>query len=139
MWRAGESVLTCLAAGSLWTIGFVVAPTLFAVLPERTLAGSIAGELFSAGAIVCSVCCVMLLILRAARGARWIDGPGTLVISMLALVAMGEWVVNPFVRAARAASAESFALWHGLSSVLWLGASIAGLALVVVQGRRIRG
>ena len=139
MLRAGESVLTCLAAGSLWTIGFIVAPTLFAVLPERTLAGAIAGKLFTAGAIVCSVCCVLLLILRASRGARWTDGAGTLVISMLGFVAMAEWLVNPFVRAARAASSESFAMWHGLSSVLWLGASIAGLALVVVQGRRIRG
>ena len=139
MLRAGESVLTCLAAGSLWTIGFVVAPTLFAVLPERSLAGAIAGKLFSAGAIVCSVCCVLLLILRATRGARLTDGAGALVISMLALVVMGEWVVNPFVRAARAAGSESFAMWHGLSSVLWLAASIAALALVVVQGRRMRG
>ncbi|MCE2832533.1 MAG: DUF4149 domain-containing protein, partial [Oxalobacteraceae bacterium] len=32
--------------GSLWTVGYLAAPTLFATLPDRALAGSIAGSLF---------------------------------------------------------------------------------------------
>ena len=32
--------------GSMWTVGYLVAPALFATLPERALAGSIAANLF---------------------------------------------------------------------------------------------
>jgi hypothetical protein len=32
--------------GMLWTVGFVVAPTLFSTLSDRALAGTIAGGLF---------------------------------------------------------------------------------------------
>ncbi|MES2016126.1 MAG: DUF4149 domain-containing protein, partial [Pseudomonadota bacterium] len=43
-------LLITLWAGSLWTIGYVVAPTLFATLHDRVLAGVIAGSMFTSQA-----------------------------------------------------------------------------------------
>ena len=43
-------LLATVWCGSLWTIGYIVAPTLFAMLEDRQLAGSIAGRLFHAEA-----------------------------------------------------------------------------------------
>ena len=34
-----EQLLTVVWLGSLWTVGYLVAPVLFATLPERALAG----------------------------------------------------------------------------------------------------
>jgi len=45
--RAGELLLQTLWVGALWTVGYIVAPALFANLPDRTQAGQMAGELFT--------------------------------------------------------------------------------------------
>ena len=42
-----ERILLTLWVGSLWVVGFVVAPLLFAELHDRALAGSTAGTLFT--------------------------------------------------------------------------------------------
>ena len=49
--------------GSLWTVGYLAAPTLFATLPDRALAGSIAGSLFRVQAWVSVGCGLLLLLL----------------------------------------------------------------------------
>ena len=54
-------LVATLWAGSLWTIGFVVAPTLFATLSDRVLAGNIAGSLFRVEAWLSIACAVLLL------------------------------------------------------------------------------
>src|SRR5207253_6030228 len=73
-------LLTVVWAGSLWTVGYMVAPTLFSVLPSRETAGLIAGQLFRTEAILGVVVGVLqlalcnLMIRRGAgryRGLRW--------------------------------------------------------------------
>lgn len=127
-----ERVLLTFWVGSLWTIGYVVAPTLFATLDDRSLAGRIAGDLFQAATWISAVCGGLLLLLwlfgrsRVRRGARfWI------VIAMLALIATGEWLVGP-VLAETPRGTRAFGLWHGVSALLYLSASLAGLALVAI-------
>ncbi|HEX7634207.1 MAG TPA: DUF4149 domain-containing protein, partial [Noviherbaspirillum sp.] len=39
-------LIATLWVGSLWTVGYLVAPTLFATLSDRALAGMIAGSIF---------------------------------------------------------------------------------------------
>ncbi|MGH8809748.1 MAG: DUF4149 domain-containing protein, partial [Noviherbaspirillum sp.] len=39
-------LIATLWVGSLWAVGYLVAPTLFATLPDSVLAGTIAGRLF---------------------------------------------------------------------------------------------
>ncbi|HEY9151095.1 MAG TPA: DUF4149 domain-containing protein, partial [Gammaproteobacteria bacterium] len=52
----GERILLTLWVGGLWAIGFIAAPILFAVLEDRTLAGTLAGEMFRALAWLGLVC-----------------------------------------------------------------------------------
>ena len=43
---AGDRILLTLWVGSLWAIGYIAAPTLFATLEDRALAGTLAGAMF---------------------------------------------------------------------------------------------
>ena len=47
MREVAERILLTVWVGGMWTVGYVVAPTLFAMLDDRSLAGSIAGRLFT--------------------------------------------------------------------------------------------
>lgn len=58
-----QAVAITLWAGSLWT-GLLIAPMLFQVVPDRVLAGAVAGRIFSVVAylgLACAACLVVLL------------------------------------------------------------------------------
>jgi uncharacterized membrane protein len=68
--RLGEYlnlIALTLWVGGLWTIGFVVAPTLFRSLDSRAQAGAIAGELFSLMAYIGLACGGYLALYRLFR------------------------------------------------------------------------
>lgn len=131
--------------GSLLTIGYVVAPTLFATLADSVLAGTIAGRLFRIEAWIGVVCSVILLGLarfaphgrndKASTRMTWLVG------GMLACILVGYFALQPFMADLRAAAAASggmtgdikarFGLLHGISSTFYLVESILGLALVL--------
>ena len=106
-------------AGSLWTICGVVAPSLFAVLPERQIAGQVAGYFFSVatwlglalGSIV-----LALLLMRKQRN--------KIMFVLLGLAAsaplLSELIVRPVMHAARAAGDMArFGMLHGVSALLF--------------------
>lgn len=131
--------------GSLLTIGYVVAPTLFATLADSILAGTIADRLFRIEAWIGVVSAVMLLGLarfaphdqndKARRRTAWLTG------GMLVCILAGYFALQPFMAELREAAAASggmtgdvkarFGLLHGVSSVLYLVESVLGLALVL--------
>ena len=61
MHQIGERILLTVWIGGMWTVGYIVAPTLFAVIDDRALAGSIAGRLFTIMSIIGLFCSVALL------------------------------------------------------------------------------
>lgn len=141
-------VLTAtLWVGALWAIGFIVAPVLFATLPDRAMAGQLAGKLFSLVAWIGIGCAVYLIIYRFVRfgagalrqGALWI------VLLMLALVLSGEFGVQPMMAALKAQALpgavmesvwrDRFATWHGVSSGLYVIQSVLGAVLMILLGR----
>ncbi len=138
-------LLTVIWAGSLWTVGYMVAPTLFAVLPSRETAGMIAGNLFRYEAILGVTVGVLQLVLcnvlirRGAaryRALRWI------VLAMLVCVLAGYFGVQPFMEGLKVKAqalnlgvSESpykreFGMLHGVSSVFYLVQSLLALILV---------
>lgn len=147
-------LLAMLWVGSQLTIGYVVAPVLFASL-DRTTAGSIAAQLFRIEGIVGVVIGVMLLALSnvlSRRGAidyrrlRW------LLAGMLVCVLIGYFALQPFMNALRVAAmnagtdignspyASRFGMLHGVSSVFYLIESLLGIALVwLLPVRRVQG
>lgn len=131
--------------GGLWAIGAIAAPTLFATLPEKQLAGMLAGKMFNLMAFVGMACGLYLLIHRlASEGTRafkqwffWI------VLLMLALVLVGHFGIQPIIQGLKVQggaaivmegiTADRFARWHGVASVLYVVQSLLGLVLVVKQ------
>ena len=133
--------------GSLWTIGYVAAPTLFATLADRVLAGTIAGSLFRVEAWISLACGVILLLsmLRppaARRGSR--KRVLQLVAAMLVCTLIGYFGLQPFMAAIRQASAIAggmngdaklqFGILHGAASAIYLVQSLLGERLVCKLG-----
>lgn len=131
--------------GSVWTIGYLVAPTLFATLSDKALAGTIAGTLFRAEAWLSIFCGAALLVLSMLQGkdsdSRKQRKTGfVLVISMLACTLIGYFALHPFMAALRDMAGPTgimtpdnkmqFGILHGVSSALYLVQSLLGVALL---------
>ncbi|MES2538453.1 MAG: DUF4149 domain-containing protein [Pseudomonadota bacterium] len=131
--------------GSLWTIGYLVAPALFLTLPDRALAGTIAGSLFRVEAWVSIVCGTALIVLIAVvkdqHGRTTRKTCLYLALGILAGTLMGYFGLQPFMAALRetsgpggvmdAAAKTRFGILHGLSSGIYLIQSLLGVALVL--------
>lgn len=134
--------------GGLWAIGYLVAPTLFAVLGnDRRLAGELAGRLFELIGWVGLACASYLLLFTLLRSGsvamrRW---NFWLVVLMLLLTVVGLFGIQPLLAQLKADALprevmesvlrSRFATWHGVSSVLYLVQSALGLLLVTVFRR----
>jgi hypothetical protein len=133
--------------GALWTIGLLVAPTLFQFLPDRVLAGSIAGRLFTYTALLGIGCGVYLLLFRLVRfGSHALRHAFLWVaLGMLVLTAIGQFGVQPILEGLRQQAfprqvaetvlRDRFATWHGVVSVLYVVECVLGVALVLLQPR----
>ncbi|HEY9198748.1 MAG TPA: DUF4149 domain-containing protein [Gammaproteobacteria bacterium] len=143
LWSTLERVLLALWVGALWTVGFVVAPVLFAEL-ERSVAGNIAGILFHylnfVGLLIGG-----LLLVRNRLAARPANAPGLLLMLMLVSILINEFGFAPQIAALREAgfaagseAAAQFGRLHGAASVLYLINALFGLTLLVIGTRAER-
>jgi hypothetical protein len=142
-----QSIAVAMWVGGMWAVGFVVAPLLFSRLPERVLAGLVAGKLFSYLAWIGIACALYLLIFRIARhGAACLkQGFFWVTLVMLALVLAGEFGVQTVMESLRAQALpkeimesvlrDRFMTWHGVASVLYVIQSLLGLVLVILHGK----
>lgn len=130
-------VVVALWAGSLVTVGALVAPTLFRVLPERALAGLVAGELFHLVTLLSIPAAALAFLLHTPGGPgplqhrAWALVPAVLLLS-------NEYALRPVMEAARAAGqvTPAFMAWHGLSAALYAAATLVALLLLVREARR---
>ncbi len=136
-------LVATLWAGSLWTIGFVVAPTLFATLSDRVLAGNIAGSLFRVEAWLSIACALVLLaLLQWAPGALDVRRRrllAALVLSMLVCALVSHFGITPLMSELKAqapsgimddAMRSRFGMLHGVSSLVFAVQSLlAGLLI----------
>ena len=150
MWLArARLLLATLWVGSLWTIGYVVAPTLFATLPDRILAGTIAGSLFRIEAWISIGCAILLAGLQALQPAgeagRQRRTLSMLVLAMLGCTLVGYFGLQPMMAALRAeaggalmegAARTQFGILHGVASGFYLLQSLLGLVLLLRIGMR---
>ncbi|GGC04984.1 hypothetical protein GCM10007205_12740 [Oxalicibacterium flavum] len=147
MLRASRILVATLWVGALWTIGFIVAPTLFSTLGDRELAGSIAGNLFRVMAWLSIGCGVFLLLTQRLRTRTFAADDGRplhwLVIAMMACTVLGYFCLQPFMAELREALhglqdpvqiadlRRQFGLLHGASTVVYVVQSLLGVALIV--------
>lgn len=141
--RLARTLLVTLWAGSLWTVGYLAAPLLFATLSDRTLAGTIAGSLFRAEAWLSLACGMLLLaIFRSDTTLQSRAICIRIVIGMLICVVVGYFGLQPFMAEIRAAAAQAggvmddamrmrFGVLHALASLIYLLQSVAAIVLVL--------
>ena len=133
--------------GSLWAIGYLAAPTLFHTLQDRTLAGMLAGKMFTLVAYVGIVCAFYLLLHRLFSSGTnalkqsffWI------VLIMLLLTLAGHFGIQPLLAGLKAKAipvdvmqsvfASKFKAWHGVASIAYLIESLLGILLVLKSNR----
>jgi hypothetical protein len=140
-----QTLIVTLWVGSLWTTGLLTAPALFRFLPDRMLAGAVAGRFFTVVAFIglgCAVCVIALELVRGRRLSRLTIG---LAAGMAALTALGEFGIQPMLAELKAAAAPAdvmqsalasrFARWHGIASGVYLLNCVLGGALVVAVRR----
>lgn len=136
--------------GGLWCIGYMVAPVLFTSLGDRMLAGQVAGRFFELIGWVGLVAAAYLLVFLIGR---W--GSGVLrravfwlTLCMALLAAANLFGIQPLMAELKqdafprdvmeSIMRERFAMWHGVSSILYLTQSLLGAWLVAWSGRGLR-
>lgn len=136
------AVLLVAWVGGLWAVGGIAAPTLFAEIADRQLAGNIAGAMFRWIGWVGLVSGTYLLIYRLGR-----DGFQALkqayfwiVLIMLLLVIGQKFGIQPLLQALKdqampqavmeSVFRDRFSTWHGISSAVYLVDCVLGLILV---------
>lgn len=145
-WDGLANILLVGWVGSLLTLGAIAAPVLFSALPDKQLAGMLAGKMFGVGAWVGLVSGVFLLVYAVARdGAKafkslffW------LILIMLGLTLAGHFGVQPILQnlknqalplaVMQSVFADRFSQWHGISRILWIIQSTLGVILVWRSG-----
>ncbi|CAN4273620.1 Domain of unknown function DUF4149 [Methylophilaceae bacterium] len=128
--------------GSLWCIA-AVAYVLFNTLPERQLAGQLAGQFFDYVAYLGLFSAFFLLMQRLfgfgslalKQGYFWA------VLVMLLLILAGQFGIQPILAQLKADAlpsdvmqsvfADRFATWHGVASVAYVLQCLLGLVLVL--------
>lgn len=141
------TIAVTLWVGGLLAIGYLAAPVLFSQLADRSVAGSVAGAMFSAIGWVGLACgTYLMLFIFAGKGWRAIQsGVFWIVLLMLVLTVAGHFGVHPLLAQLKAealprqvmesALRDRFSTWHGVSSALYLVQSLLGISLVVMQER----
>lgn len=149
-WLAAvELVALALWVIGTWVVGYLVTPVLFAALPDRALAGEVAGILFARMGLIGVACAVVLLVavavgpggLRAARRSAYAWS----VLLMLVCALFNLGVAQPQIAALKAAGwprispdgTDLFAVWHAFSAVAYLLQSVLGV--VALLAWRCRG
>lgn len=150
-------LISTLWVGSGWTIGYLVAPTLFLSLADPMQAGDIAGKLFRVQAWLTVVCAIALLALLTAARRDFEHGRGSaqnraqiraqmlLVSAMLGCTVVAYFGLQPFMALLRETAVMNggvrgpmtgavkvqFGILHGVASLLYLLQSVLGGALVL--------
>ncbi len=129
--------------GGMWMLGYVVVPVLFKMLPDRQLAGMVAGQLFTLLAYIGIGCALYLLGFhsRQTGNAALRSSAFRITAVTLLLVLIGQFVLQPILAGLKAqalpldvmqsAFAGQFKTWHAVSGILYLIQSLLGIALVL--------
>ena len=126
----------------MWVVGYVVAPVLFKML-ERSVAGDVAGQLFTIMSYIGLVCGVLLLtgLVTEYMQTVYRQWRFWLLLGMLLIIVIGQFILQPMMAELKSAglvdaNAQLFARLHGVASILFLLNSLAGLTLVI-SGTRL--
>lgn len=136
--------------GALLSVGYLVAPVLFAHAGDRQLAGQLAGRLFAWVAWIGLGCGLYLILFSCVRQrfACFKRLLFWLVLAMAGMAAIQLFGIQPLMAQLKLEALpkevmesvlrDRFAAWHGISSILYLLQSLLGLWLVVWSERGLK-
>jgi len=134
-----ERLLLSLWTGVMVGVGYIATPVLFKSLDDRSLAGSVAGQMFELVGIIGLICGGLLLILRYkdVNTALFTQWRGIILLLMLVFVAASVFVLQPMMADIKAMgiepgsdAAKQFGMLHGISSIVYMGTIIGGCVLI---------
>jgi hypothetical protein len=129
--------------GGMWAVGYLAVPVLFQTLPDRQLAGLLAGKMFTVMAYVGIGCAIYLSAyqFRQFGSFFWKQKTVWAITAMLLLVLIGQFGIQPAMaelkvqalplEVMQSAQAGQFKALHGIASILYLLQSLLGLALLI--------
>lgn len=129
--------------GGLWVIGYVAVPVLFQTLPDKMLAGMLAGKMFTliAWIGIASGCYLLLYQLSTSGKAAVGQAAFRATFVMLLLAMVIQFGIQPVMSDLKAhvfpadimhsAFADRFRMLHGVSSILYLAQTLLGALLVL--------
>ena len=136
-------LLASVWVGGMWAIGYIAVPVLFQSLPDKAVAGMVAGKLFAIMAYV-GIFCAMYLLTRAyAKSGKRVFHHSLfwLVALMLLITLLGQFGVQPLLAELKSLAmpqyvmdspyADRFRFWHGVSSIVFLVQSMLGVVLLL--------
>jgi len=151
MWALRTAMLLALIVwiGGIIFFAFVLAPTLFTVLPSPQMAGDVVSPALSklhciglvSGAVFL-ICCLLYDRIRYARF-RLFTTANLLIVVMLILTAISQFSITPRMRELRSSNMNSasahaeFDSLHAWSTRLEGTVLVLGLVVVVVTARRL--
>ena len=137
-------LVAALWAGSLWTVGYLVAPILSSTLPDRKMFGNIAADVFRGEAwltVACALAMFVLVMLATDLDAKRKRSLNIIVGSMLACTVIGYFGMQPVMAMLReSAGAQGvmdsdlrmkFGIVHGVAALIYLVQSVLGVVLVL--------
>lgn len=140
----GLAVLMASAwVGGMWAAGYIAAPVLFQSLPDKALAGMLAGKLFAVTAYMGMVCAVYLLVYVYTRYGKQVLRQSLfwVMVVMLLFTLLGQFGMQPLLAEIKSQAlpqyvmdspyADRFRLWHGASSIVFLLQSLLGAVLLL--------
>jgi Domain of unknown function (DUF4149) len=129
--------------GGLWGIGYIAVPVLFQTLPDRMLAGLLAGKMFTLIAYIgiASACYLLPYYLIKSGKAALKQTAFRIIIIMLLFTIIVQFGIQPIMADLKAqalpadvmhsAFSDRFKMLHGVSSILYLTQSLLGAVLVL--------
>lgn len=138
-------LVATLWVGSLWTVGYLVAPILFSTVADKVVAGTIAGQLFRIEAWLSVACATVLIALVAFSNSRGSPKQRRALIAilsaMLVCTLVGYFGLQPLMAKLREAAGPGgvmdpdartkFGILHGLSAAFFMIQSVLGVALIL--------
>ena len=144
-WVVIERLVITVWVGGMWAIGYLAAPVLFNALDDRAIAGNLAGQMFriiNGVGLACGIVLLASTLVSAGARAlrRW---RSIVVIVMMMAAAVILFILQPQMAVLKAEAAATgvqlaaeFDRLHGLSSALYLVASVLGIFLVASGPQR---
>jgi hypothetical protein len=133
--------------GSLWSVGFLSVPVLFQNLPDKMLAGMLAGKMFTLVAYVGMACAAYLLAYLAVESGKqaFRQTLFRIAVIMLLLTLVGEFALQPQMAALKAqalpadvthsAFAGQFKMLHYIATGIYMVQSLLGVVLALKARR----